>query len=136
MAHAVGRKQQPAGHQKCKADEKRIGIEGFDRVLHEHRQHQRQRRQQDEQDHPPLERIGLLSAPQLFQMHHRKPFRRQPRDLLPVGNENRAQRAQMQQHVKKQMLLHGAKPQKALQYRQMAGAGDWKKFRNSLHQSQ
>ena len=25
----------------------------------------------------------------------------------------------MQQHVKKQMLLHGAKPQKALQYRQI-----------------
>ena len=105
MAEPVCRKQQPAGHQQRKADEKRVFIKGRDLFSKEHEQHQRQRRKQDEQDHPLPERIGLLPAARFFEMELHKPLARQTRNVAPICDQHRTQCSEMQQHIKKEVIF-------------------------------
>ena len=58
-------------------------------------------------------------------------------DLRPVGYKHGHQRAKMQQDIKKARNLRGSlHAQQLLRNGQMAGTGNWQKFRHALNQPQ
>ena len=56
-------------------------------------------------------------------------------DITPVGDKDRRQRAQMQQHIE-EFRHHRVDLQQVLGNGQMAGAGDGQKLCNTLYQTQ
>ena len=135
--HTIGDVEHAAGEHEGDADKDAVIIQAFEQILDRHDQHQRERGQNDHEEQtrariplPPLSGHRPQVQQRKSLVHHRD-------DILPVDHADGQQRAEMQQHVKKQMSFFGRRQaEKIVQDRQMTGTRNRQKLRQALNQSQ
>ena len=135
--HPVRHKQQRTGQHQGKRDKKGVLIQQLHAVLDGEHQQQRQSGHNDHQNHTAGRNIRRLALGQLAQMNHAEKLPQQLTNIPAVRKEHGHQRAQVQQHVEKHVvMLHIGQLKKMLKQRQVSRAGDGQELRDALHQTQ